>query len=86
MISIKLAVLIFLLFAIFEFFVLSAVMVFDANKKKLEKMMEITEIREEIIQAAIDNCGCSHRSEGDADYDIDGVGTGKIHKILEGML
>ena len=55
-------------------------------KRKVRTVDEIVEAREEIIQVAIDHCGCSHRTEGDADYDIDGIGTGKIQKILSELL
>ena len=57
----------------------------DVRKMK-KKVFDIEEKTEEIIQVAIDHVDCRHRTEGDADYDIDKEGTRKIREILGGML
>ena len=72
--------------AIFGFFVAAICMASSEGDKRIKKILNIGETTEEIIQAAIDNCGCHHRTEGDADYDIDKAGEQKIRAILGGML
>lgn len=44
---------------------------------------QIEEAREEIIQEAIDNVTCWHKSENDAEYTMNDEGEEKIRKILE---
>lgn len=54
--------------------------------ERIGRKQKITEAREEIIQEAIDNADCFHKSENDADYSVDHKGTEAIHKILERVL
>ena len=72
--------------AIFGFFVAAICVASSKADERILTMQQIEEKAEEIIQVAIDHCGCSHRTEGDADYDIDKIGTQKIRKILERWL
>ena len=87
MISIKLAVLLFLLFGIFEFFVLSALVVVGENKKRMDRMDALDGKVEEVIEAAIDY-GYVEASRSDGDYDLNVYkeGTRKIREILKEML
>lgn len=56
--------------------------------ERIERMQEIEEAREEIVQECIDHAGCLHptNSYEDAEYSLGGEGEGNIQKILEGLL
>ena len=80
---------ILLMFVSAIFGLLAAVICFASRTadERIKKIQEISEIRELIIQEAIDNAYVEDsRSEGDYDINISKEGTEEIQKILEGML
>ena len=86
MIPLWVTILLVFLGAILGFMAAAICVVSRRADERILTMQQIEEATEEIIQEAIDHVGCSHRTEGDADYDIDKIGTQKIRKILEGLL
>ena len=72
--------------ALFGFFIAAICGVSGESDKRIQKIRGIEEATEEIIQVAIDHVDCRHRTEGDADYDIDKAGEQKIRKILGGLI
>jgi len=70
--------------AIFGLFVAALCFVSKDSDSRIKKIREIPEIREEIVQAAIDHAYVERcRAENDYDINIDGKGEGEIQKILE---
>ena len=72
--------------AIFGFFVAAICVASSEGDRRIQKIRGIDEATEEIIQVAIDHVDCRHRTEGDADYDIDKAGEQKIRAILGGLI
>ena len=80
-------ILLMLVSAIFGLLVAAICFASRTADERIKKIQEITEIRELIIQEAIDNAYVEDsRSEGDYDINISKEGTEEIQKILEGML
>ena len=72
--------------ALFGFFIAAICVVSGESDKRIQKIRGIEEATEEIIQVAIDHVDCRHRTEGDADYDIDKAGEQKIRAILGDLI
>ena len=83
MIPLWVTILLFFLGAILGFLAAVFCAASGQANERARTIQQIDEMAEEIIQEAIDHCGCYHRTEGDADYDIDKIGEQKIRKILE---